>query len=91
VDSTFDLFVELGASDEQCDFPVVYASGVNGTAGLTPHGLAADLQPLFESIVSEISPPQVQTLLKIPPHVSEAWSSQEEGQLFEWVWSLSTS
>lgn len=59
IDATFDLFVELGASDEQCDFPVVYASGVNGVAGLSPQDLAADLQPLFEAIINEIQPPKV--------------------------------
>lgn len=62
IDATFDLFVELGASDEQCDFPVVYASGVNGVAGSSPQELAADLQPLFESIVREIEPPMVAPL-----------------------------
>ncbi|KAA6419354.1 MAG: GTP binding [Trebouxia sp. A1-2] len=59
IDTTFELFCELGASDEQCDFPAVYASGVNGTAGLLPTGLADDLEPLFEAIVKEIQPPAV--------------------------------
>jgi hypothetical protein len=54
VDSTFELFMDLGATDEQCDFPVVYASGVNGIAGLSPTDLASDLQPLFETIVREV-------------------------------------
>jgi GTP-binding protein len=59
VDSTFELFMDLGATDEQCDFPVVYASGVNGIAGMNPTDLAADLQPLFETIVREVAPPAV--------------------------------
>lgn len=59
IDTTFELFCELGASDEQCDFPAVYASGVNGTAGMLPHSLADDLEPLFEAIVKEIQPPAV--------------------------------
>jgi GTP-binding protein len=59
VDSTFELFMDLGATDEQCDFPVVYASGVNGIAGMAPTDLAADLQPLFETIVREVAPPAV--------------------------------
>eukprot|EP00882_Tetradesmus_deserticola_P000261 GHRQ01000288.1.p1 GENE.GHRQ01000288.1~~GHRQ01000288.1.p1 ORF type:complete len:685 (+),score=335.85 GHRQ01000288.1:559-2613(+) len=59
VDSTFELFMDLGASDEQCDFPVVYASGVNGIAGMSPDGLADDLQPLFDTIVREVAPPAV--------------------------------
>ena len=59
IDTTFELFCELGASDEQCDFPAVYASGVNGTAGMLPNSLADDLEPLFEAIVKEIQPPAV--------------------------------
>jgi GTP-binding protein len=54
VDEVFDLFIELGASDEQADFPVVYA---NGKAGIAKHELAdesADLEPLFETIVKAV-------------------------------------
>lgn len=54
VDSTYELFMDLGATDEQCEFPVVYASGVNGIAGRSPTELAEDLQPLFETIVKEV-------------------------------------
>jgi predicted membrane GTPase involved in stress response len=54
IDSTFDLFCELCATDEQCDFPVVYASGVNGIAGGSPSDLSDDLAPLFEAIVREV-------------------------------------
>jgi GTP-binding protein len=59
VDSTFELFMDLGANDEQCDFPVVYASGVHGIAGTSPDAMAEDLQPLFEAIIKEVSPPKV--------------------------------
>ena len=55
IDTTFDLFVDLGATDAQCDFPVVYASGANGIAGNDPSTLAEDLEPLFECIVREVS------------------------------------
>lgn len=55
VDSTFELFMDLGATDEQCEFPVVYASGVNGIAGNSPDSLAEDLQPLFEAIIANVS------------------------------------
>lgn len=55
VDSTFELFMDLGATDEQCEFPVVYASGVNGIAGESPETLAEDLQPLFEAIIKNVS------------------------------------
>lgn len=58
VDQTFDLFVELGATDRQTDFPLVYASGIAGKAGLTPD-LAAmtDVIPLFETILKHIPAP----------------------------------
>ena len=55
IDQTFDLFVDLGANDEQCDFPVVYASGVNGIAGEAPEDMAETLEPLFEAVVKEAS------------------------------------
>src|SRR5690554_5831868 len=47
LNQTFDLFDRLGATDEQLDFPVVYASGLNGYAGLTPDDIAEDMTPLF--------------------------------------------
>lgn len=51
VDLVFDLFSELHASDEQMDFQIVYASGINGIAGLDPNNLSSNLQPLFEEIL----------------------------------------
>ncbi|KAL4446235.1 hypothetical protein ABPG77_003042 [Micractinium sp. CCAP 211/92] len=60
IDQTFELFLDLGASDEQCDFPVVYASGMAGIAGPSPDELADDLEPLFDMIVREVAPPTVQ-------------------------------
>ena len=57
VDGVLDLFIELGADDEQIDFPVVYASGKDGYATLSPDEKGTDLQPLFEVIVNEISAP----------------------------------
>lgn len=59
VNSTFELFIELNASDEQCDFQVIYASGIKGTAGLAPDNLAEDLGPLFEAIVRCIPGPHI--------------------------------
>ena len=58
IDHTFDLFCDLGASDEQCEFPVVYASGLSGRAGVTPE-LDDTLEALFEAIVREVPPPTV--------------------------------
>lgn len=58
LDETFDLFIELGASDEQADFPVVYTIATTAQAGLTPE-VGPDLQPLFEVILKEIPAPKV--------------------------------
>eukprot|EP00428_Durinskia_dybowskii_P006091 CAMPEP_0170290574 /NCGR_PEP_ID=MMETSP0116_2-20130129/45372_1 /TAXON_ID=400756 /ORGANISM="Durinskia baltica, Strain CSIRO CS-38" /LENGTH=662 /DNA_ID=CAMNT_0010542047 /DNA_START=120 /DNA_END=2108 /DNA_ORIENTATION=- len=60
VDSVFDLFVDLGATDEQTDFRVVYASGLLGKAGNEPDKLAEDMGPLFDAIVESIDPPKVE-------------------------------
>ncbi|RME64426.1 MAG: translational GTPase TypA [Caldilineae bacterium] len=58
LNETFDLFIELGATDEQADFPVVYTVATTGQAGLTPE-LGPDLQPLFDVILREVPGPQV--------------------------------
>ncbi len=58
LNETFDLFIELGASEEQADFPVVYAQATAGRAGLTPD-LSADLQPMFDTILKHIPAPKV--------------------------------
>ena len=60
LNETFDLFIELGATDEQADFPVVYSVATLGQAGLTAD-LGPDLQPLFETILREIPCPEVDT------------------------------
>jgi len=60
LDQTFDLFDRLGATDEQLDFPVVYASGLNGYAGLDENAREGDLLPLFQTIVDKVHPPQVE-------------------------------
>ncbi len=60
LDQTFDLFDRLGATDEQLDFPVVYASGLNGFAGLDENVHEGDMLPLFETIVEKVHPPQVE-------------------------------
>ena len=58
VDGVLDLFIELGADDEQIDFPVVYASGRDGYATLSPDEKGVDLKPLFEMIVNDVSAPE---------------------------------
>jgi len=58
LNDTFDLFIELGASEEQASFPVVYAIATQHRAGLTPD-VGPDLQPLFETILNAIPAPVV--------------------------------
>ncbi|MBK6277930.1 MAG: translational GTPase TypA [Gammaproteobacteria bacterium] len=57
MDQVFDLFDRLGATDEQLDFPVIYASALNGVAGPEPDQLAEDMSPLLEMIVARVPPP----------------------------------
>ncbi|WP_062063117.1 translational GTPase TypA [Cellvibrio sp. OA-2007] len=59
MDQVFDLFDRLGATDEQLDFPVIYASALNGVAGLDPDNIAEDMTPLFQMIVDKVKPPKV--------------------------------
>ncbi len=59
VDQTFDLFDRLGATDEQLDFPVVYASALQGFASLDSEARDGDMTPLFEAIVESVPSPDV--------------------------------
>jgi GTP-binding protein len=59
LDQTFELFDRLGASDEQLDFPVIYASALYGYAGLSEEIHSGDMSPLFETIVKHVPAPQV--------------------------------
>ncbi|HPW05196.1 MAG TPA: translational GTPase TypA [Dokdonella sp.] len=59
LNATFDLFDRLGATDEQLDFPVVYASALHGYAGLDADVRSGDMTPLYEAIMKHVSPPQV--------------------------------
>ena len=59
MDQVFDLFDSLGASDDQLDFPVVYASALNGIAGYEVEEMAEDMTPLLQMIVDRVAPPDV--------------------------------
>ncbi len=59
IDQVFDLFDNLGATDEQLDFPIVYASAIQGISGLDHEDMQADMTPLFETIVEKVEPPKV--------------------------------
>jgi GTP-binding protein len=59
LNEVFDLFDRLGATDEQLDFPVVYASALNGFAGLELDQMADDMTPLFQTVIDRVPPPPV--------------------------------
>ena len=59
MDQVFDLFDSLGATDEQLDFPVVYASALNGIAGLEADEMSDDMTPLLEMLVEKVKAPEV--------------------------------
>ena len=59
LDQTFDLFDKLGATDEQLDFPVIYASGIGGYAGLEDTVRSGDMTPLLEAIIKYVPAPDV--------------------------------
>lgn len=61
VDQIFDLFDNLGATDEQLDFPIVYASALNGIAGLDHEKMDDNMDALFQAIVDHVPAPQVDT------------------------------
>ena len=59
VNEVYDLFFDLAASEEQLDFPVVYASGKQGVASLDPNTLGTDMKPLFDTIINTVDAPKV--------------------------------
>ncbi|MFV2032166.1 MAG: GTP-binding protein, partial [Gammaproteobacteria bacterium] len=60
IDRVFDLFDQLGANDRQLDFPIIYASALNGYAALEDNVCDGDMSPLFNAIIEYVSPPQVE-------------------------------
>ncbi|GAB3488186.1 translational GTPase TypA [Marinomonas epiphytica] len=59
MDQVFDLFDSLGANEEQLDFPVIYASAINGISGNDPEEMAEDMEPLYQMIVDSVPVPDV--------------------------------
>jgi GTP-binding protein len=59
VNATFDLFIDLEASEEQSDFPVIYTRALEGQAGYEPNDMADDLTPLFDTIIGYLPGPMV--------------------------------
>ena len=59
LDQVFDLFDRLGGTDEQLDFPVIYASAIEGIAGLEPENMTVDMTPLLQMILDKVPAPEV--------------------------------
>ena len=59
LDQVFDLFDRLGGTDEQLDFPVIYASAIEGIAGLEPENMTEDMRPLMQMILDKVPAPEV--------------------------------
>ncbi|MEJ6558462.1 MAG: GTP-binding protein, partial [Candidatus Thioglobus sp.] len=59
IDQVFELFDQLGATDEQLDFPIIYASSINGYASLEDDVREGDMLPMFETIVEKVAAPEV--------------------------------
>jgi GTP-binding protein len=59
LNETFDLFLDLGATEEQAEFPVIYTNALTGESGLEHRHMGPSLEPLFEAIVEHIAPPEI--------------------------------
>lgn len=81
LDQTFDLFDRLGATDEQLDFPVVYASAIEGFATLDSDVRTDSMAPLFETIVNQVSAPQVDTAGPFQMQISSLGYSRYVGTI----------
>ncbi len=81
LDQTFDLFDRLGATDKQLDFPVIYASALGGYSSTDSDVRSGDMTPLFEAIVAEVSPPDVDIAGPLQLQVSSLDYNPYEGVL----------
>jgi GTP-binding protein len=81
INHTFDLFANLGATDEQLDFPVVFASALNGFATLDMAVASDNMRPLFETILSHVEPPQGDSNAPLQMQISALDYSTYTGRL----------
>ncbi len=81
INQTFDLFANLGATDEQLDFPVVYASALNGYATLDMANVSDTMRPLFETILNHVEPPKGDSNAPLQMQVSALDYSTYTGRL----------
>jgi len=81
INATFDLFVELDATENQLDFPVVYASALHGYATLTPEAPGNDMRPLFDAILTHVPSPDVRRDAPLQLQICSLDHSNYLGQL----------
>lgn len=81
VNETFDLFVELGASDEQAEFAVIYASAINGISGTDHENLQDTLEPLFDAIIERIPAPDVEVEEPVQMLVTNTFFDDYRGKI----------
>jgi len=81
VNETFDLFVELGATDEQADFAVIYASAINGISGTDHEKLHDTLEPLFDAIIERIPAPDVEVEAPVQMLVTNTFFDDYRGKI----------
>lgn len=82
LDKTLDLFLELGADDNTADFPIVYASGKAGKAGLEPDlSLMQDITPVFESIITHVPPPSGDPNKPLQMRITTLGSDSHKGRI----------
>ncbi|MFZ9857072.1 MAG: translational GTPase TypA [Roseiflexaceae bacterium] len=81
VNETFDLFVELGATDEQAEFAVIYASAINGISGTDHENLQDTLEPLFDAIIERIPAPDVEIESPVQMLVTNTFFDDYRGKI----------
>ncbi len=81
INHTFDLFANLGATDEQLDFPIVYASALNGYATLDLNKPSDNMRPLFETILTHVKPPEGDSNAPLQMQISALDYSSYTGRL----------
>jgi GTP-binding protein len=79
IDEVFELFDNLGGTDEQLDFSIVYASAINGVAGLELDSIADDMTPLLDMLVDQVPPPEVDETGPFQMQISSLDYSTYEG------------
>ena len=79
LDQVFDLFDRLGGNDEQMDFPVIYASALNGIAGIEIDEIQEDMSPLLDLVIEKVNAPEVDTFKPFQMQISALDSSSYVG------------